>query len=118
MSLPMRTPRRMGLAGLRVKVAIVSARAGVAAPRTVTTAAMQAMQHVIERRVNRAPFTPMTLVVIVLVTARNERERTQRRARPDADLERRHHQQKLVGARLGQFLQEIVLDDVDAVVGD
>ena len=51
-SLPMRTPRRMGLEGLRVKVAIVCAPAGktvatvsAAELSAVITAAMQALRQ-------------------------------------------------------------------------
>src|SRR5215475_9846913 len=53
-SLPRRTPRRMGLAGLRVKVAMVSAPAVVAMERTSIKPLAAAVQHVIGRHVIHA----------------------------------------------------------------
>src|SRR5437016_12888949 len=50
-SLPMRTPRRMGLAGLRVNVAIVSAGAACAPPSSATMAAMQTLYDLIDGQV-------------------------------------------------------------------
>jgi hypothetical protein len=47
-----------------------------------------------------------------------EGKRAQARTGAAPDLERRHHQQELVHLFRGQLLQEEVLDDVDAVVGD
>src|SRR5262245_48695779 len=137
-SLPVRTPRRMGLAGLRVKVPIVSAWADAPTPRTVAIATMQAFRRPNDARFNctsvsRGPpkssrrlsrsfssrdDAPATALIVILILAGNQRERAQGRTGSAADLQRRDHQQELVDARIGQFLEEIVLDDVDAVVGD
>src|SRR4051812_41376962 len=48
----------------------------------------------------------------------DEREGAQRRAGAAADLERRNDKQELVLALLGDLLEKVVLDDVDAVVGN
>src|SRR5262245_61967139 len=135
-SLPTRTPRRIGLAGLRVKVAMVSAWAEVPTPRTAMVMT-QAVQRPIDARpmtppsvavwrrhqtrlppVRHADEAPATALFVIPVLARNERERAQGRPGPAADFQRRHDQHELVDAGFRQILEEIVLDDVDAVVGD
>src|SRR3989442_3503475 len=55
---------------------------------------------------------------LVVLVSRREGERAKSGAGAAPDLERRHDEQELVDARLGQLFQEEVLDDVDPVVGD
>src|SRR5438093_592816 len=56
--------------------------------------------------------------ISLVLGPRREGERAKSGAGAAPDLERRHDEQELVDARLGQLFEEKVLDDVDPVVSD